>query len=315
MTFKNSFLLLCAALCFGPATHLSAGSDLTEVKSKPAPEDLFGPGVPRPRLDRGYLISFAPHSTSAILPNLTVVPPQGDPRKVVVWADQTAAMSIYDAAVAPSGEIVLATQALSQDDQRAWALWVLDKNGSVIRQIRTHPFVTRHLAVSDRGEIWALGVDHAAVEAKSDYNIVRRYDLMGNSLGAYLPRSGFATQMDPAKDIGGGTPFSQVLASPSKVAVFIGQTSEWVEFSSDGKYLSRSKLRLPDAAQTVGMTADGTIVAQTGGYHTYVVKLDSPESIPMSTPYQRLVGTDGLNIVTRDEQTPVQLHWLKVATE
>ena len=124
----------------------------------------------------------------------------------------------------------------------------LDASGKVVSQFRTNPYAALHVAVNDAGNIWTLGVDYDAKGHKADYNILREYSQDGRILTTALPRSSFATSLEPATNKGGLTGRNLLRAHGPNMAAFMAQTHEWIEVSPAGRVISRVKVQLPSRA-------------------------------------------------------------------
>jgi len=123
--------------------------------------------MPAASFDRGYLLRNNPYDAQGGDGLFFVGPADSVLKTVRLWPDGAAAVSVFDTAAMPDGSLIVASQAVSTDEKRAFILYGVDSNGQVRFRVRTNPFAITHLVATDDSHIWALGSEPAAEQSGS----------------------------------------------------------------------------------------------------------------------------------------------------
>ena len=202
-------------------------------------------------------------------------------------------------------------------EKRAWLTTSLDPSGKVVGEFRTNPYAALGVAVDDAGNIWTLGVDYDARDHKADYNVLREYDREGRLLTSTLPRSSFATRMEPAVNVGGAAGPNFLRVHGQNIAAYVAQTQEWIEVSPAGRVISRVKVQLP--AQTgypstqplvVAVPEDGSAFLQSAGFSLCRLDTASGARDAVNAPRESLLGAGGNDLMFYNPQLPTQVDWV-----
>jgi hypothetical protein len=179
------------------------------------------------------------------------------------------------------------------------------------------------LCFDKNDNLWVLGWQRDELrndtEDKSDYPLVRKYDVTGKELGRYLPRS---HRPGPTTSPGAGSGGNRRMeAASDRIGAVIHENyadapAEWVEWGLSGKLLSRTPV--PGFSGTGrAYTSDGVLYWQfrerqvrrldtkTGKWSPAAVSLPEHEHIPF------LLGADGKDLVYRPGPGNVRLLYVR----
>lgn len=167
---------------------LAAGLACAQIRDVRYQGDLMPMNVP-PNFDHGYLAAYAGKrvdlfsADGTLLYGVQAVAPGAD------W------VSIDNAAVNSDGTIALALRTyINPGRARGGGIAVFDSTGRQIRYFETGEYLPAHVTFGPDGSIWAVGwLGENAGANTRDYLILRNYAPDGRELGAFLPRSTFAT--------------------------------------------------------------------------------------------------------------------------
>jgi hypothetical protein len=96
-------------------------------------------------------------------------------------------LKIVDVAIAPSGRVALAANALGADGRTEAVLAFLSPSGAIGPLVKHDSFVPRRLRFRTEGELWGLGYSREA----STGHVIRAYDAAGKTFRNLLPHSDF----------------------------------------------------------------------------------------------------------------------------
>ncbi len=292
-------------------------ADSLVFKSTPFPDGLVGVGKAFPRMENGVVLMHEAYTRSTA-PNVVILPlGEKAPISAALWPPDSVVVSVFDVSAGRDHTAVAVTQAVTASEQRAWLTISLDASGKVAGQFRTNPYAALHVAVDDAGKIWTLGIDYDAKDRKADYDILRGYGQDGRILTAALPRSSFATSLEPAVNKGGLIGRNFLRAHGPNMAAFMAQTHEWIEVSPAGRVLSRAKVQLPSregypstGPLVVAMTDDGGVFLQCAGFSLCWLDTASGACATVDATEEVLLGASGNDLLLYNSSVPTQVDWV-----
>jgi hypothetical protein len=181
------------------------------------------------------------------------------------------------------------------------ALWLWSSAGSNIRVIQAPDYVPTYVAFAPDGSIWTTGTrDRINRHTRDDYAILRHFSREGALLGAYLPRSSFSTEREPAEPV---TALSALRIANGRIGVYLSGGGRkhhvWIEFDLNGKELGRWLLNNIDGHPAAFTEAGGVYTRSTDG----IYRLDRAAGNWIVTSIAApgtLVGADGESLVFAD---------------
>lgn len=148
---------------------------------------------------------------------------------------------VYDFCVArgPDGTILLAGSAVTEDGDHTAFLATVGPDGTKKTLVRLSPFSPQAATIAADGTIWVVGAVHPKLGEKADTEqyLLRRYDSKGDLLNSFVKWSDMTTRdhgFTPAQG-------SQLLASKDRIAWYLPAVSSYMEFSLDGRIMTRMK--------------------------------------------------------------------------
>jgi len=299
---RNSLLALLAMALAG-----SLPAQDSVYKSTPLPGGLVGLSQPFARLENGVILTH----------NLSVV----TAFRLDAASLQAACGGmgdIRDVAARPDHGTVAVM--LTGGGSENWTSTVIscDAAGRLETRFQTNPYAIDHVAIDGAGNIWTLGVDHAATQRRVDYNTLQEYTPAGRLLRSALPRSMFATPLEPAISVGGTVGITFLRMHGANVAAYIAQTREWIEVGPEGQIVSRAKVQMPPDAGYgtnyplhIAVTQRGPVFLQEAGFR--LCKLDVRSgACPLSgAPREALLGASGNDLLFYDPSTPTHADWVR----
>jgi hypothetical protein len=322
------------------AIQLSMGLGLTALllaqDASPSPENSAsfqrGQELPirdksQPRWAGKYLVEVQDIESTAPLFNLT--DSRGYNERVTFQLPDTAYITALQYNIGADGSIAVIGAALNGKNGGAqFVAWIsADRKRQTV--IQAYPLVPMAVAVASDGAIWTAGTlfddeKRAAIE----YDVIRRYSPSGNLLSS-VPVPGLRPGRGAARAAG----YSQLQASGDRVGWFTSG-DQYVEFSLDGKEIGRFEgppgwgepgAPMPESVFDRLAVSKGNQVVICGVSHDrnsmILLTLDRrtqawvPVSLPgEGTPYQgRLLGFDGMELVTQDAKDGGAVHWTRGA--
>jgi len=186
------------------------------------------------------------------------------------------------------------------------ALWLWNSAGSNIRVIQTLNYVPSYVTFAPDGSIWTTGTqDRSNRHTDEDYEILRHFSREGILLGAFLPRSSF---------LGDGEPAESVMALPalrianSRIGMYFSwggsrNNRMWIEADLNGKELGRWLLDGIDGAPFAFTEAGAVYSRSIDG----IYRLDRATGkwiVTSIAALGTLVGADGGALVFADRVGP-----------
>ena len=181
------------------------------------------------------------------------------------------------------------------------ALWLWNSAGLNIRVIQSPDYVPTYVAFAPDGSIWTTGTrDRSKGQRTGDYAILRHFSREGALLGAYLHRSSFPGEREPAEPV---TALSALRVANGRIgAYFSGGGKEhhvWVELDLNGKELGRWLLNsinghpaaITEAGVVYARSVDGIYRLDRAAGNWSVTSIATPGT---------LVGADGESLVFAD---------------
>src|SRR5262249_51337413 len=176
-------------------------------------------------------------------------------RQATVWLDGARSVNVKDAAVSPSGGLVVAGWALNKDGAVATFIAEIGRDDRVSRIVRTTPFTATYVCALDDGTVWAYGFDRDAHDMLVESSPrLRQYSFEKGRLQAMLDPSAlpdwqaFRETWRPAQ----GRYLGEVsLRCNSKTVVFYnGGTGDLVEYDLQKNAMKLTKVAALPAHRT-----------------------------------------------------------------
>ena len=203
--------------------------------------------------DNGYFITIP--GIGAMVPDKPGVILYGKDggvvRQATIWLDGATNVSVRDAAVSPSGNLVVSGWALSQQGAVATFIAEIGADDQIHRLIRTTPFTVASVCALDDGTVWAYGFDRDAHDNLVETSPrLRQYSFDKGQLRAVLDPSTLPdAEASRNWHLYGGRYVGEVnfRCNANEVVVFNGETGDLVEFD-----LRKNTLRLTKVASLGG---------------------------------------------------------------
>jgi hypothetical protein len=229
--FKITVLCFLTALVGSSAELLSAG--------KAEPFNRVLDWQPVARYQAGSL--FARDSS---LVNLWVERVSGDRRSIQIPISFPDISGLASSDVVVSFDGTIGASAAGTDRQGSSfagiGLWRPD--GSLIRVIRTTPFIARQISFTADGSVWAMGRE-TAVDGLGDespvHDVLRRYAPDGEIKGSYLPRASLSTGWPHPSTYG------LLVTSKERVGYVSEKAGKWAVLADDGAILGQGAISAP----------------------------------------------------------------------
>jgi hypothetical protein len=181
------------------------------------------------------------------------------------------------------------------------ALFVWDAAGSNIRVIQVPDYVPTYVAFAPDGSIWTTGTrDRSSGRTTNDYTILRHFSREGALLGAYLPRSSFPGQREPAEPV---TALPALRIANGRVGMYFSgdgrKNHVWVEVDLKGNELGRWLLDNVDGSPAAFSEAGVVYARSISGIYRLDRSAGNWTVIPVAS-LGTLVGSDGESLVFAD---------------
>ena len=181
------------------------------------------------------------------------------------------------------------------------ALWLWNSAGSNIRVIQAPDYVPTYVAFAPDGSIWTTGTrDQTNRHTRDDYAILRHFSREGRLLGAYLPRSSFPIDREPAEPV---TALSALRIANGRIGVYLpggGRKHHvWIELDLNGRELGRWLLNQIDGYPAAFTEAGEVYTRSTDG----IYRLDRAAGkwiVNTVASPGTLIGADGESLVFAD---------------
>ncbi len=203
---------------------------------------------------------------------------------------EATAVVVRDVAVSPSGDFVVAASAQNGAGSLSSVIAWTDRQGRLIRAVRTSPFAAFLVTFASDGTLWAAGRVHDELFRDTPHHdVIRVYDQQGRFIRSLLPSESFAaSKWHPARG-------SYLVSGKDRIGLFSASTSEWVEMRLSGEVLGRWKIAPPPEGTTLmgaGLTSSGTLYL--GGFQLPTASGgNETDRLPRSVLF-RLNKSDGL---------------------
>ncbi len=189
---------------------------------------------------------------------------------------------------------------------------IFDQNGLQVRLIDTGPFLPSFVCFAPDHSIWSTGtLARQSLTEKPEFFILRHFSFDGKELGAFLPRSSFKNDGEPAAAIIGT---SGLRVANNRIGALLsyggnGSKALWVEADLNGKEIGRWRVDID--GQPAAFTASGAIYAQEVG-RIWLLDHATGKWNPASIQSDGLlVAADGEALVYMIRGTP-SLRWVPV---
>jgi hypothetical protein len=242
------------------------------------------------------------------------------------------AMKTFQHTAAPGSSemVVVAVAAVSGDGAIADLIFEVDKNG-VRRAIRTSPFRTEKLCVTDEGTVWAYGWERDATggDRHGHHPMLREYSFEQGQLRTAIDRD----SVRPAPGIpvqGRRGDELQLRCEANRVALFNAPNNELIEYDTTSNKLNRWSMpavreevsitgfALMDSGEAYVATLDRSgATVLTGIFHLRISSLGTVEWVPVTVipvkpGWFRLLGSDGNSLVYARGVRSSTLFWSQV---
>jgi hypothetical protein len=271
---------ICKGLLAGVLAYLAFHSMVAGWAQGPTPAAwkeaifpaVFTPsGRSFPRMSNGYFVAL-PRTLAINRASATIaVTPSSGGQGLLVPFSLNAASSVAskvrleDAAVAPSGSLVLAGSYGRPDGPVTVTqgfLTVIDLNGAVKSTIPTGDFTPERVCASSDGTFWTLGQEEVKEGRQNlKYNMLQHYSIAGTMIGSYLPRSSLhAVRLPMNLHFHEATASVAFLAcGPQSVGAYIGTAATWFEVALPSGNTVQWPITRPSADQLItGIALLGT---------------------------------------------------------
>jgi hypothetical protein len=221
-------------------------------------------------------------------------PPGGSIRNVAVDTDGTAAATV--------------------DFWNKGGISLWNTEGTKIRDIDTGEYVPSFVAFAPDHSVWTTGTrTRARPENKTDYLVLRHFSREGALRGAYLPRSSFASDREPAESI---TALPGIHIANGRVGMYLpgggNRQRVWVETDLNGKELGRWLMN--SGGHPAAMTHSGAVYAR-GVSGLLILDRAAGQWSPVSLPSDGiLIGAEGESLVFAD-RTGSCVRWVALSTQ
>ena len=269
--------------------------------------------------DKGYLVTYGTLDVQKGDPAVTLYGRDGTvAQKAFVWFDDADSLSIGDAAVSKSGQLIVAGGAMNKNGVVANFIARTDGTGQVKEVIRTTPFLPVHVCATDEDTVWAYGTDRDETgNGIPNSPMLRQYSFKGGQIRALIDRS----NLDKSWLLLRGKYPEQVnlRCSSTTVTLFNGNSSEIITYDVEKDIVSRTTIDpLPPAIRITGFAATesgSTFISfhdrsssppQSGIFKLVPLGNNKAKWVPISNTVGRylggasaaqLIGADGENLV------------------
>jgi len=289
-------LIVLSLLIISPA---SVGAE--SVRHVLYQAESIAPTNSPPTFDNGFLVVYSigvatVYTRDGVLAYSIPVPDGHHIPYVAVDTDQTAAAAV-------------------NRGNSGGGIAIFDRRGSQIQIIETGQYLPSFICFAPDHSIWTTG-KHArrSLAEKPEFFILRHFSRDGKELGAFLPRSSFEDDGEPAADIVGR---AYLRIANNRIGAFLRNAGNatkalWVEVDLNGKELGRWRTGDIDR-QPVAFTPSGAVYAERFGDISvldHVTGKWNPVPIPSEGI---LLGADGEALVFMARGTP-ELRWVPLDT-
>ena len=180
------------------------------------------------------------------------------------WPAGSVQATVMDMASLESGGAVIAAGAIRTDGAVARGLMVIRADGSTDRFIRTDGFIPRYIAAGADDSIWVIGRATSEAFRQLDVRrrlrsgIARKYSLVGDFLGEFLPLSIFDASSGHPSGKSGKNGRSLLRNLGEGIGFYSGILGEWIEIDASGQLVRR--VHLPSApVHSIAVTDSGRV--------------------------------------------------------
>lgn len=286
-------------------TLLSLNALTTEMREVYYQGDLAPLNI-GPTFDKGYLIVYKTHA------GVTIYSPDGSMLyDATAYVPDASHIGLENAAVDTDGSMVAAIR-YRKDKVYFGGIAMFDSAGRQTQLFDTRQYLPTQVCIGPDHSIWTMGYKRprTAASPTDDYSTVRNYSRDGQELGAFLPRSSFAGDLDPVGPVIGGW---QLRIANGKVGgIFYassilrpGQqnpsTLQWIELDLKGNVLGRWEV---SPKRVAAFAENGSVYAQDQNGIS-VLDRSSGSWRPVAGMQGELLGAEGDSLVfkVRGENT------------
>lgn len=149
--------------------------------------------------------------------------------------------TLSDVVISFDGTIAVSAAGAGREGPFA-GIALLKPDGSLIRVVRTAPFIPRQISFTADGSLWAMGwersVDGSGKETPV-HDVLRRYGPDGELKGSYLPRSSLSTGWPHPSMYG------LLVTSREHVGFVSEKAGKWAVLADDGTILGQGAISSP----------------------------------------------------------------------
>jgi hypothetical protein len=184
------------------------------------------------------------------------------------------------------------------------AVWVWDSSGLNTRKIETADYVPSYVAFAPDGSIWTTGTQRRAKPPlDTDYLILRHFSREGELLGAFLPRSSFNSEPEPAEPV---TALPALRIASGRIGMYFSgggrKHGTWVETDLNGKELGRWLVNVD--GYPAALTESGAVYTRSTGITYMLDRATGAWILAPVTSLGTLVGAAGDALVFADRSSP-----------
>lgn len=172
--------------------------------------------------------------------------------------------SILDAALRTPDRLVVSAVVGSSGDFRPVLAEYDIGTGELVRVVPTGPVLCLDLAGDDKGVTWCLGRDAVRDRAGRNFDLVHRFNAVGELAGSSLPRSAFHPAAEPLHGVlGRGSQRGGFLPGDGAVRLWLPAVDALVGFDAKGAVADRLELPVIEGQQRAHLVSgrDGAVYA------------------------------------------------------
>ena len=212
-----------------------------------------GPMTPAnitPTFDKGYVLVYD------LDRSVKVYGPDGLPRFTAAPdIPGSTGTGVENAAADSDGSVALAvafwTPSADRKQHMEGGLVFFDPAGKQVRSVDTGRYLPTQVAYAADHSLWAVGYEEKQAQSeRPDYSVLRHYSQAGEEQGAFLPRSSFDPELEPARPLIG---MWGLRVSKERIGMQLYRSQgrlTWLETDLSGKELGRWELGPDDEIRT-----------------------------------------------------------------
>jgi len=241
-----------------------------------------------PTFDKGYVIAYKDGGVVVYAPDGSLA------YGATAHVPGARLANILNASIDADGTLVAAVAYYDDGDGHGpgGGIALFNRTGAQTRFIHTGEYLPTQVCVGPDHSIWTLGWRGPGDASKDDYFVLRNYSPTGQEMGAFLARSSFAPERDPAEPCVGAWSIRIV---NGRIGARFCSSSPMIFIETDLKgkelgrwdFAGRSLLAFTQSGAIYGQEHDVAVFDRsTGRWHSVA-----------GMPPGKLLGADGDNLV------------------